>query len=309
VSADHILVATSNFAADDPEPRRELEACGIPFTINPLRRRLKAADLLVLAAESTGIVAGLEPYTPEVLAALPKLRVISRVGVGTDNVDHEAAKARGVIVRITPNVVVQPVAELTLAMIFDLLRHVSRQSRDMRSRRWNRALGRLAAGKTLGVIGLGRIGRRVAELAVAVGMKVVGTDITPDQDWARRTGVAVVDLDTLLTEAEVVSLNLAPASGQHFTFGTEHIARMRPSACLINVARGSLLDEAALAEALRSGRLGGAALDVYSKEPYDGPLCDLDNVVLTPHVGTFTRESQVQMELEAVHNVVESLRS
>jgi D-3-phosphoglycerate dehydrogenase len=309
VSADHILVATSNFAADDPAPRRELEACGIPFTINPLRRRLKADDLLSLATESTGIVAGLEPYTLEVLGALPKLRVISRVGVGTDNIDKEAASARGVIVRITPNVVVQPVAELTVAMIFDLMRHVSRQAHDMRGRRWNRVLGRLVAGRTLGVIGLGRIGRRVAELAIAVGMKVVGTDIAPDRDWARRTGVAVVGLDTLLAEADVVSLNLAPAAGEPFVFGPEQIARMKPDACLVNMARGSVLDEAALADALRSGRLGGAALDVYGKEPYDGPLCDLDNVVLTPHVGTFTKESQVQMELEAVHNVVESLRS
>lgn len=309
MSGDRILVATSAFSQEGPEPRRELEASGIAFDVNPLGRRLTPEEIVAQGAAATGIVAGVEPYTAEVLAALPRLRVISRVGVGMDSIDRDAAAARGIVIRSTPDAVAQPVAELTLAMIFDLMRHLTTHTTEMRARRWTRTAGGLVAGKTLGIVGLGRIGRRVAELAGVVGMTVVGSDLSPDRDWAARVGVGLTDVPALLAAADVVSLHLAASADAPFVLGEAEFAQMKPGARLVNVARGALVDEAALVAALDSGHVAGAALDVYREEPYSGPLCDASNVVLTPHVATLTAESRVMMELQAVRNVIESLRA
>ena len=309
MSDDRILIATSTFSREGPEPRRELEASGIAFDVNPLGRRLTPEDIVAQGAAATGIVAGVEPYTAEVLAALPRLRVISRVGVGTDSIDKAAAAARGIAIRNTPDAVAQPVAELTLAMVFDLMRHLTTHTLEMRAHRWTRIVGSLVSGKTLGIVGLGRIGRRVAELAGAVGMTVVGSDIAPDREWAARFGVRLMDVPVLLAASDVVSLHLAASADSPFVLGEAEFARMKPGARLINVARGALVDEAALVAALGSGHLAGAALDVYRDEPYSGPLCDAPNVVLMPHVATLTVESRVMMELQAVQNVIESLRA
>ncbi len=308
MSDDLILVAASTFSKEGPEPLAALQASGIPFAINPLGRRLKSEDIVAQGREATGIIAGVEPYTAGVIAELPKLRVISRVGVGTDAIDKQAARARGIVIRNTPDVVIQPVAELAIAMIFDLFRHLTAHTVEMRAHRWTKLTGNLVAGKTLGIVGTGRIGRRVAELARTVEMTVIGCDIAPNEGWAAAAGVSYVDLDTLLAEADVVSLHLLTAPGDPFVMDTGRFARMKQGARLINLARGHQVDEAALADALRKGHLAGAALDVYSAEPYGGPLRDLDTVVLTPHVATLTVESRVRMELEAVQNCIESLR-
>lgn len=307
MSGDRILVATSTFSAEGPQPRAALEASGIPFDVNPLGRRLNPEEIVAQGREATGIVAGVEPYTAEVLEQLPRLRVISRVGVGTDNIDKSAAKSRRIVIRNTPNVVIQPVSELTIAMIFDLMRHLTRHTAQLRARRWTKFTGRQVGGRTLGIVGLGRIGRRVAALAQAIGMTVTGADVAPDIDWAGRHGVRLTDLDAVLREADVVSLHLSSEAERPFKLDAAMIARMKAGACLVNVARGGLVDEAALCDALKSGRLAGAALDVFPEEPYSGSLCDLDNVVLTPHVATLTQESRMQMELEAVENAIESL--
>ena len=219
MNGDRILVATSTFSQEGPEPRRELEASGIAFDVNPLGRRLTPEEIVAQGAAATGIVAGVEPYTAEVLAALPRLRVISRVGVGMDSIDRDAAAARGIVIRSTPDAVAQPVAELTLAMIFDLMRHLTTHTTEMRARRWTRTAGGLVAGKTLGIVGLGRIGRRVAELAGVVGMTVVGSDLSPDRDWAARVGVGLTDVPALLAAADVVSLHLAASADAPFVLG------------------------------------------------------------------------------------------
>ena len=307
MSDDLIFVATSTFSAEGPSPRVALEASGIPFKVSPLGRRLKPEDIVEQAAEATGIVAGVEPYTAEVLAQLPRLKVISRVGVGTDAIDKQAAAARGIVIRKTPNVVIQPVAELAIAMIFDLCRHLTTHTAEFRAHRWAKHTGTLVAGKTLGIVGLGRIGQRTAELARAVGLEVIGCDIAPDEAWAAARGVCLVGLEALLGEADIVCLHLAPSAEAPFLLDAEKIAIMKPGARLINLARGGLVDEAALVAALESGHLAGAARDVFSAEPYDGPLCDAPNVVLTPHVATLTRESRECMEREAVENLIEAL--
>ena len=308
MSGDRIFVATSTFSAEGPSPRAALESSGIPFETNPLGRRLKPEDIVQLCAEATGIVAGVEPYTAEVLKQLPQLKVISRVGVGTDAIDKDAAADRGIVIRNTPDVVVQPVAELAIAMIFDLCRHLSSHTAEFRAHRWTKHTGTLVAGKTLGIVGLGRIGRRTAELAGVLGLEVIAADPAPDRAWAEAKGVRLLELESLLAEADIVSLHLAPNADTPFRLDADKIQLMKRGARLINLARGNLIDEAALADALEDGHIAGAGLDVFSSEPYAGPLCDAPNVVLTPHVATLTRESREEMEYQAVRNLVEVLQ-
>ena len=308
MSGNRIFVATSTFSAEGPSPRAALEASGIPFETNPLGRRLKPEDIVQLCAEATGIVAGVEPYTAEVLKQLPQLKVISRVGVGTDAIDKEAAADRGIVICNTPDVVVQPVAELAIAMIFDLCRHLSTHTAEFRAHRWTKHTGTLVAGKTLGIIGLGRIGRRTAELAGALGLEVIGADPAPDPIWAKANHVRLVTSCGLLAEADIVSLHLASSSDTPFYLSADKIGSMKQGARLINLARGSLVDETALAAALDRGQLAGAGLDVFSVEPYEGPLRDAPNVVLTPHVATLTHESREQMEREAVQNLLQCFK-
>lgn len=299
-----VLQALSTFAENGPEPRELLEGAGYEVVYNPYGRRLTRDEIVELGADCEGVLAGVEPYDAEVIERMPSLRVISRAGVGTDAIDHEAAAARGIVVRNTPDVVIAPVAELALAMAFDLLKRVTWHTERLKARDWTKATGHMLDGSTVAVVGLGRIGRRVAELFRVLGAEVVGVDPAPDAQWAAACGVTVVPLAEALASADVVTLHL---TAEEFRLGTAEFAAMKPGAILLNLARGRYVDEDALYEALSSGRLGGAGLDVFPEEPYAGKLCDLENVVLTPHVATLTVESRLAMEVACVRNLIEEL--
>ncbi len=304
-----IFVALSTFGRHGRRPVELLDGSGIPWTANPLGRRLTSGEIVSLASGAAGIVAGVESYDAAVLERLDGLRVISRCGVGIDNIDGDAARARGILVRNTPDEVVQPVAEMAVAMIFDLLRGLTRQTRALAAGRWEKVTGRMMGGAVIGILGLGRIGRRTAGILHGLGARVLGSDPAADEGALRAQGVEVVSEDDLLRRSEVLTLHLAHRPGHPFVLDAARIRRMRPGACVVNVARGGFVDEAALFEALSSGRLGGAALDVYGREPYRGPLADLENVILTPHAATLTRESREAMEARAVENLLESLQT
>lgn len=299
-----ILVALSTFAEFGDAPLKLLDESGVQYSVNTLGRRLGREEIIEMGRDCEGIVAGVEPYDDYVLDRLPKLRCISRCGVGIDNISLEKAREKGIVVRNTPDVVVLPVVELTIAMIFDLLRRLSYHTTLLRSRKWEKQAGNLLAGKKVGIIGLGRIGKKVAETLTKLNADVYGADLFPDQEWAEKTGVKITSTELLLKTCEIVSIHVSVLDDRRFVLGKKELESMREGSFVINVARGEIIDEKALYDALQSNHLGGAALDVFPQEPYDGPLCDLDNVVLTPHVATLTRESRVQMETEAVENLL-----
>jgi len=303
-----VLVALSTFGEYSDEPRRLLNESGLEYSVNPLGRRLVREEIIEMGKDCEGIVAGVEPYDEYVLDRLPRLRCISRCGVGIDNISLEKAREKGIAVRNTPEVVVLPVAELTIGMIFDLLRNLTYHTHELRSKRWTKKAGNLLCGRKVGVIGLGRIGKKVAELLTGLGADVYGADIRPDHEWARRTGVKVIPLGSLLTECDVITIHVSVLENDRFLLGGRELQAVRKGALIVNVSRGEVIDEEALHDALKSGHLGGAALDVFRKEPYDGPLSDLDNVVLTPHIATLTEESRGQMEIEAVQNLIDFFR-
>jgi D-3-phosphoglycerate dehydrogenase len=302
-----IFVALSTFAERDRRPLERLKASGEAFRLHQTGKRITTPELVRDGRDAAVIVAGVEPYDAETLGALPALRCICRCGVGTDNVDLAAARARGVAVLNTPDLPASAVAELALALFLALSRNLLPQANLVRARRWERLEAHLLGGRCVGVVGLGRIGRRVAELTRAFGARVVASDPVADADWARGAAVELVYVDALLQEADIVSLHAARSEAHPLLMGIEQFARMRRGALFVNLARGSMVDEAALLGALKSGQVAGAGLDVFGTEPYSGPLCDLDNVILTPHSATLTVETRAAMELECVDKALRFL--
>jgi D-3-phosphoglycerate dehydrogenase len=302
--ADSIFVTLSAFAEYDPAPLRLLEASGIPFTVNRSGKRITGDELIAQGQHATAVVAGVESYDAATLARLPALRCISRCGAGIDAVDLAAARTRGIAVLNTPDAPTQAVAELAVAMILSLSRNLRRQSNLMGARDWRRLEAHLVSGRHLGVIGLGRIGRRVVELLTPFRPVFAAHDPHADAAWAAAHGVALVSIDELLTTSDVISLHAAGSADHPMRLGAPEFARMKPGALLINLARGTMIDDEALFAALTSGHLGGAGLDVFGEEPYCGPLCDLGNVLLTPHSATLTVETRVAMETDCVRNAI-----
>lgn len=249
--------------------------------------------------------------TADCLTHPGKLKAIARAGVGVDNVDLDAATAAGVLVMNTPDANTVSTAEHTMAMLLSLLRHIPDAHAHVRAGEWNRSgfVGSQLAGKTLAVVGLGRVGRAVAERALAFGMRVIAFDPFIGAETVFDGAVRVVsDLDDLLAEADCITLHAKVTDETRHMIGVERLGRMKPTAVLVNCARGELVDEAALADALNEERIAGAAIDVYSQEPPVGsPLLEAKNVVLTPHLGASTREAQLAVSLEAVDALIDYL--
>jgi phosphoglycerate dehydrogenase-like enzyme len=262
-----------------------------------------------LLAELQGIdavLAGSERYTGEVLAG-SQLRAIARMGVGYDAIDMAAATQRGVVVTITPGANEPSVAETTLALLLGVYRGFSARDREARSGIWTRKVLPRLAGRTLGLVGLGRIGKAVVPRAQGLGLRVIAHDVQPDQAFAQAHGVRLCSFDDLLAEADIVSLHTPCTPQTRHLINRQTLARMKKGAVLINTARGGLVDEQALVEALQSGHLFAAGLDVFEVEPLpaDSPLAQLDNVLLSPHVGGLDHESQLAMSVMAAQSLVD----
>lgn len=245
-------------------------------------------------------------------AGRPRLAVVARAGAGVDNIDVAAAKAFGIHVLNTPGANSVATAEMAFALLLALVRHIAPAHASLGAREWRRGDfgGTELAGKTLGLIGFGRVARLVALRALAFEMKVIACSPGLTDDRASESGVRRVDLPTLLAESDAVSLHAALTEQSRHLIDAAALARMRPTAVLINGARGGLVDEGALAEALRTGRLRAAAVDVYAVEPppADHPLLGLPNVLHTPHLGASTAEAQANVSVEAADGVVAVLR-
>ncbi len=304
-----IFVALSTFAKFSTSPLNLLRESGCTYTINPLGRRLVRNEIIEMGKESEGIIAGVEPYDEYVLDRLPNLLCISRCGVGIDSISLEITKKRGIEIRNTPDVVIQPVVELTVAMIFDLMRKLSFHTHLLREKRWERKAGHLLKGQKVGILGLGRIGKKLAEVMTGLETEVYGTDLFPDKQWAKKWKVKIVPLNELLQVSDILSVNLSLVKENAIKLGEDEFRKMKEGSIIVNTSRGQFIDESALYNALKSGHLNGAALDVFTEEPYMGRLCELDNVVLTPHVATLTKESRIEMELEAVQNLIDFFKT
>ena len=256
------------------------------------------------------LFAGVQRYSEQVLAGLPELRVIALRGVGIDCVDVAAATARGIAVAITPTANHEAVAEHALAFIFALAKSVVANHRLIRRGGWEQKPTGPIRGKTLGILGLGRIGRSLALRALALQMKVLATEKYPEQAFLQEHRIELVDLDTLLAHSDYLSLNCPLTEETRGLFHRGTLAKMKPGSVLINTARGALVVEADLAEALRCGPLRAAGLDVFEQEPTpsDNPLQKLDNVLLSPHIAGADELAIENVHVEAAQNVIRLYR-
>ncbi len=300
LAGEKVLIGPSSFAAMDPSPMDMLVKAGAEVVDNPYKRRLTKDELRALLTEGiTGLIAGLEPLDRDVLSS-SGLKVISRCGSGMSNVDTKAADELGILVRYTPDAPVESVAELALGAMLSLLRMVPLMDSQLHEGKWTKKIGTLLEGKTVAIIGFGRIGRRLSELLAPFNAKVLAVDPFLDGGVDEYD---IVSLNAALPQADIISIH---SSGEACVLGQEEFDMMKRGAFLLNVARGSLVEENALVKALDEGRIAGAYLDVFWQEPYTGPLVKYPQVILTPHVGSYTKECRKRMETEAADNLIEA---
>jgi D-3-phosphoglycerate dehydrogenase len=284
----------------------QLSPYGVPCPKDMLMKELAEAE--------AAIADGRTIFDAQVMKAARKLRIVARFGVGFDNVDLKAATERGVYVSNTPGVLSDAVAELTIALMLALSRRLLEAHAYVNSRRWTELsdfpLGIDLSGKTLGIIGLGQIGMEVAKRASGLRMAILYYDVVRREDAERLYEAKYSSLENLLKDSDFITLHVPLTSRTEKLIGTSELALMKPTAYLINTARGKVVDQAALWEGLKEARIAGAALDVYEVEPIarDEPLLQLDNVILTPHIGSATAETRTKMALTAADDVIRVLK-
>lgn len=300
-----ILVSPSSFGECGLEPFDLLKEGGFEIIPNPYGRKLSEDEIIEHASDITGVIAGVETYSRRVLDSLKNLKCISRVGVGVDSIDLNYAREKGINVLITPEGPTHAVAELSLGLAMNLLRRISISDRRIRAGIWKKEVGNLLVNKTVGVIGLGRIGKRTATLYEALGCKVIGFDKFPDAAWIESNEVQGVSLEQLCRDANIITIHVPGMDDGKPLIASTQLETMRPGTIIINLSRGGVVDENDLFTYLKANPDSFAALDVFNKEPYAGPLTTLDNVVLTPHLGSYAKEAKLNMEIDAVKNLIE----
>jgi phosphoglycerate dehydrogenase-like enzyme len=305
-----LLVTPTSYARNDPRLLTELQRQVGEVIVNQTGRPLTSTEVAGLLPGCDGYIAGLDVIDRTALQAADRLQVIARYGVGLDNVDLKAAGEKKIVVTYTPGANSVSVAELTLGLMLALARRIPQSVQTTRSGEWLRLGGVSLEGKTIGLLGLGAIGKQVARRLVGFDCRILAFDPIQDTAFAHAHRVELVPLDELLSQADFISLHLPLLTETRALVNTAFLTQMKPGAFLINTARGELIDEPALVEALRSGHLGGAALDVFAQEPpgKDNPLLSLPDVIVTPHSGSHTDGATNAMGWMALHDCLAVLR-
>ncbi|MCI0682249.1 MAG: phosphoglycerate dehydrogenase [Gemmataceae bacterium] len=302
---DKILIAPAPLAGLDASFVPALRNAGFELIYPKRRLQLLEAELLEQLQGIKAVVAGSEPYTRKVLDAHPQLRVIARAGVGYDAVDVAAASERGIAVTITPNTNQDAVAEHTFALILAIAKSVIPQHLGTIAGQWPRRATLPLRGRTLGIAGLGRIGKAVAIRGQCFGMKLFAYEPYPDHAFIQQYGIELVPFERLLTDSDFLTLHMPATAEARHIINRATLARMKPTAYFVNTARGALVNEGDLVEALQNKTIAGAAIDVFELEPPgDHPLFHLDNVVVTPHAAGVDLQSRDDMALSAAQAII-----
>jgi D-3-phosphoglycerate dehydrogenase len=303
------LITTVPFAQVDPTPLRLLEEAGIEYVINPLGRKLTSSELASMIPDFDVIIAGTEVIDKQVLDAANKLRLISRVGVGLDGLDLSHAMKKGVLVSYTADAPAPAVSELTIGLLISLLRNIQLANSNMHSGLWNRYFGRRLSEVCIGIIGCGRIGQRVISHLLALGAsKILINDPIKQSNFEILEKTQYVEKEMIYKEADVISLHVPLTSSTRNLICYEQLKEMKPDAILINTARGGIINESDLLQALKEGHLSGVAVDVFEREPYVGELSKFDQCILTSHMGSMSIDCRVRMEIEATEEAIRFLK-
>ena len=306
----HLLVTPTSFGKNDPRLKNELEALTGSVTYNPSGKPLSSDQTAEMLQGKDGYIAGLDVIDRAALSKTDQLKVISRYGVGIDNVDLEAAKERGIVVTNTPGANSGSVAELALGLMLALARQIPDAVQAVRQGKWPRLSGISLEDKTIGILGLGAIGQQLARRLAGFNCQILAYDPYADSAFAAANGVTLEPIDVVIAKSDFISIHLPLLPETSALVNAEFLAQMKAGAFLINTSRGEVVDETALYDALESGHLRGAGLDAFSEEPPDAanPLLQLPQVLVTPHSGAHTDGATSNMGWWAMNDCLAVLR-
>jgi len=303
-----ILITPRSFASFSDKPLKMLTERGYKVKRNNTGRPYKKEELLKLIRDVDGIIIGIDELSAEIIEEANTLKVISKYGIGLDNIDINMATNKKIIVTNTPTANVDAVADLAFGLILSLARRIPEADKKTKSGKWEKIIGKSVWEKTLGVIGLGKIGRQVVKRAKGFEMNILAFDIVKDKKIVQKYGIKYVNLEKLLQKSDYITIHIPLNDATRNMISYEELEKMKKDAFLINTSRGGIVDEEALYNALRNNKLRGAALDVYNNEPpRESPLKELDNVIMTPHIGAYTEEAIENMSIQAAQNLIDVL--
>jgi len=304
-----VLVTTVPFGEQNLLPIKLLESQEIEYLINPLGRKLQEDELAEMVTDFDVLIAGTEQITDYVMSRASKLTFISRVGVGLDNIDLLAAKRHGIQVSYTPEAPAPAVTELTIGLMLSMLRSIPYSNTQLHNGKWHRYFGRRIPEVTIGIIGIGRIGRNVIKRLSGFGTpRLLVNDINPNPDLIQELMLEWVEKEEIYRNADVISLHVPLTSLTRNMIRHEQLMQMKSDAIIINTARGGIINEQDLFEVLKNGHLGGAAIDVFETEPYNGPLSQIERCILTAHMGSMSVDCRTRMEIEATEEAIRFLK-
>jgi D-3-phosphoglycerate dehydrogenase len=299
-----IFVSTHPFSATSLLPMELLKKEGIEVTTNSHGRKITTYELAQDIQDADVLIAGTEKITEEVFKNAPNLKLISRVGIGLDGIDFDLCKKYDVKVAYTPDAPTMAVAELCVGLILDLARKITQTDKNIKHGIWHRHMGMLLYGKTIGIFGMGRIGKSLIHLLSSFNIKFLVNDIEPDIAFGRLYNVEFVSKEEVLRNSDIVSINIPLKEDTKKFIVLEDLKKMQKEAFLVNTARGGIVNENDLFIALSENIIAGAAIDVFEEEPYKGDLTKLDNCLVTCHMGASTVDSRTNMEVQAVEEVI-----
>lgn len=300
-----IFVSTHPFSSTSDLPMKLIKDNNFELSVNEHGRKITSQELAQDIKDAEILIAGTEKITEDVFKNAPNLKLISRVGIGLDGVDFELCKKYDVRVAYTPDAPTMAVAELCVAMILDLARKVTQTNNNLKEKAiWDRYMGTLLYGKTVGIFGMGRIGKSLIHLLSSFNVKFKVYDINPDLAFGRLYNVEFVSKNEVLKQSDIVSINV-PLKNDTLNYITiNELELMQSHAILVNTARGGIINELDLYNALKKNIISGAAVDVFEEEPYKGNLKELDNCILTCHMGASTIDSRTDMEVQALEEAI-----
>jgi len=299
-----VFVSTHPFSFTSAEPMRLLKYNEFDVRLNPFEHKISTEELSKVIGDAEILIAGTEKITEQVFKAATNLKLISRVGIGLDGIDFKLCKKYGVKVAYTPDAPTMAVAELCVGLILDLARQISNTNKNIRLNIWKRHMGTLLSGKTVGIFGMGRIGKSLIHLLSNFNVKFLVHDTSPDIAYGRLHNVRFGTKVDVLKYSDIISVNIPLKEDTKNFISSKELDLMQSHTILINTARGGIVNEIDLYNGLKKEKIAGAAIDVFEQEPYKGNLCELDNCILTCHMGASTFDSRTDMEIQAVQEAI-----
>lgn len=301
-----VLSTSPSFGFYASEPVEYLRSHGCEVELTPQGEKVSEEELVDKVAQCDAAIVGFDKITESVLQHAPDLKIVAKHGAGVDNIDVKAATSRGVVVISAAGANSDAVAELTIGLFLSLARSIPYADQSVKQGDWPRVVGVQLNKKTLGIIGLGQIGKKLAKLALGFDMNIAAYDVFRDEDFAQQWGIRYIPLDEVLSESDFISIHVPLIPSTRQLIGSKELGLMKRDAFLVNIARGGIVDEEALYQVLKEKRIRGAALDVFSTVPPQGsPLLSLDNVITTPHMGGYTTEALRETGMICARGIVD----